>query len=268
MGVSEAQKGGVDERKSTRPPRFVLKGPMITCSPTPPQPMRCLPGCPCGKPSWKDSARVEQIGLQTANLCPAVFQLRTGPSSYNGPAAISTSSQSIEHAPKMDHGSHDMDVTSTSTGAMASSTSSMDMDMGGHGHGGMKMDMSDMAMTFFTSSDTPLYSGDWTPSNAGHYAGTCIFLIALGLTLRVLLALRPILEQRLWSKTAAAAAAAASIKSLEESGGEGAVAAGQPRQALAAVAMDARRRWSGWRVGTAASRATYELVIAGVGYLL
>lgn len=162
----------------------------------------------------------------------------------------------------MDHGSHDM--TMTSTGAAASSTSSMDMDMGGHGHGTMKM--SDMAMTFFTSSETPLYSDDWTPANAGSYAGTCIFLIVLGLILRVLLALRPILETRLWSRTAAAEAVAASMKGLE-SDGEGAVPR-QPRQALAAVVMDARTRWSGWRVGTAAARATYELAIAGVGYLL
>ena len=168
----------------------------------------------------------------------------------------------------MDHGSHDMDMTMTSTGSMPSSTSSMDMDMGGHSHGDMKMGMSEMAMTFFTSSNTPLYSDGWTPSSAGHYAGTCIFLIVLALILRVLLALRPILEQRLWGKTAAAAAAAANIKGSEESGGEEAVPTGQPRQVLAAVVMDARRKWSGWRVGTAASRATFELVIAGVGYLL
>lgn len=166
----------------------------------------------------------------------------------------------------MDHGSHDMDMTMTSTGSMASSTSSMDMDMGGHGHGDMTMGMSDMAMTFFTSSSTPLYSNGWTPANEGQYAGTCIFLIVLGLILRVLLAFRPILEKRLWGKTAVAASS--SLKELEESGGEGAVPAGQPRLALAAVAMDVRRKWSGWRVSTAASRATYELVIAGIGYLL
>lgn len=166
----------------------------------------------------------------------------------------------------MDHGGHDM--TTTATGAAASSTSDMDMDMGGHSHGGTKMGMSEMAMTFFTSSETPLYSDDWTPASAGHYAGTCIFLIVLGLILRVLLALRPILEARLWGRTAAAEAAAASRKGLEEEGGNGAVPPGQPRRALAAAVMDARRRWSGWRVGTAASRATYELLIAGVGYLL
>ena len=168
----------------------------------------------------------------------------------------------------MDHGSHDMDMTITSTGAAASSTSSIDMDMGGHGHGDMKMGMSEMAMTFFALSETPLYSDDWTPAKAGHYAGTCIFLIVLGLILRVLLALRPILETRLWGRTAAAAAVAASTKGSEEERGEGAVPAGQPRHAIAAVAMDTRRRWSGWRAGTAASRATYELAIAGVGYLL
>lgn len=52
------------------------------------------------------------------------------------------------------------------------------------------VDMDTMAMTFFTSSTTPLYSMDWTPTTAGQYAGTCIFLIALATIFRSLLALR------------------------------------------------------------------------------
>lgn len=156
-----------------------------------------------------------------------------------------------------------MDMTMTSTAAMASSTSAM--DMGGHDH--MTMSMADMAMTFFTSSRTPLFSDDWTPKSPGQYVGTCIFIIALSIILRVLLAMRPILEARMWSRTAAAAAAA-SLKGSEVLEEEGMLMDGQLGQALVVVGRDARRRWSGWRVGTAASRATCEMAIAGVGYLL
>jgi hypothetical protein len=89
-----------------------------------------------------------------------------------------------------------------------------DMDMGGHGDMGMDHDMGhdmgddmgggdhssmSMAMTFYYSTTTPLFSERWTPQNIGEYAGTCIFLIVLAVILRVLLALRPILETRLWS---------------------------------------------------------------------
>jgi copper transporter 1 len=53
-----------------------------------------------------------------------------------------------------------------------------------------KMKMGDMAMTFFTSSTTSLYSKSWTPTSTGQYAGTCIFLIFLAAILRALLAAR------------------------------------------------------------------------------
>jgi len=52
------------------------------------------------------------------------------------------------------------------------------------------MSMSSMAMTFFTGSSTPLYSSTWTPSSAGGYAGTCIFVIILAVIFRALLALK------------------------------------------------------------------------------
>lgn len=175
----------------------------------------------------------------------------------------------------MDHGSHDMDMTMTMTSTdMAMPTST---GMSGHGDhssgssdGGMAM-TGGMTMVFFTSSDTPLFSERWTPANQGQYAGTCIFLITLGLILRVLLALRPILEKRFWGPTAGVGAAAASLKkstSEEENDEEGRLLARQQGQALAVVGRDIRRGWAGWRVGAAASRATYEMVIAGVGYLL
>lgn len=48
--------------------------------------------------------------------------------------------------------------------------------------------MSEMAMVFFTSTSTPLYSASWTPASTGNYAGTCIFLILLATLFRFVLA--------------------------------------------------------------------------------
>ncbi len=70
------------------------------------------------------------------------------------------------------------------------------MDMGGmhmgdstSGHGGM-------AMAFFTATNTPLYSEAWTPQTAGQYAGTCIFLIILAITLRGIFTAKSFLEMK------------------------------------------------------------------------
>jgi solute carrier family 31 (copper transporter), member 1 len=61
--------------------------------------------------------------------------------------------------------------------------------------------MQDMSMAFFTSTMTSLYSLDWTPSSTGAYAGTCIFLILLGVAFRALMAAKAVCEQR-WAAAA------------------------------------------------------------------
>lgn len=53
-------------------------------------------------------------------------------------------------------------------------------------------------MIFTTSHTTPLYSNTWTPSSSASYAGSCIFLVILAITLRFLFAGKTLLEQR-WS---------------------------------------------------------------------
>jgi copper transporter 1 len=144
----------------------------------------------------------------------------------------------------------------TSTMAMASSTS-MDMsgmsatasassDMSGMSHMSGMMDMSQMMMTFFTSTETPLYSKDWTPSGAGQYAGTCIFLIVLAFIFRGLLAFRtrvPILWDR-------------------RSSGEYQTDA----KDLESGSID--RANEPWRVNKALARAILDTILAGVSYLL
>ena len=56
--------------------------------------------------------------------------------------------------------------------------------------------MPGMAGVFTTAHNTPLYSKSWTPTSAGSYAGTCIFLVILGSILRGLIAFKAIVEQK------------------------------------------------------------------------
>ncbi|KAM4063793.1 ctr copper transporter family protein [Hirsutella rhossiliensis] len=152
-------------------------------------------------------------------------------------------------------------TTGTQNMAMPSSTGASGMgDMSGHGMSGM-MSMADMMMVFFTSFQTPLYSTAWTPTTQGEYAGTCIFLIALACILRFMLALRPILEARFWRNG-----------HLFHPNGDPLLEAldeqKTPGRRLQTVRHDIAGQWSGWRASAAAARATFEVLIAGVGYLL
>lgn len=106
------------------------------------------------------------------------------------------------------------------------------------------MDMSQMIMTFFTSTTTPLYSKDWTPNGEGQYAGTCIFLIILAFLFRGILAIRSAVlfgrpRSNGYQKDA----------KDPECGGEG-----QAREP--------------WRVNRALVRAILDTILAGVSYLL
>jgi solute carrier family 31 (copper transporter), member 1 len=82
-------------------------------------------------------------------------------------------------------------ATHTMTG-MSMGTASSSASMGGMGSSSssMMMGMSDMAMVFFTSVTTPLFSYAWTPTGEGQYAGTCIFLIIFAAIFRGILAVR------------------------------------------------------------------------------
>ncbi|KAK2038062.1 hypothetical protein LZ31DRAFT_534008 [Colletotrichum somersetense] len=131
---------------------------------------------------------------------------------------------------------------------------------GGMSSSGMSMSMADMTMTFFQAVRTPLYSDAWTPGNKGQYAGTCIFLIALGSILRLLLALKPVLEERLWRNSP--------THVNNDSGSARDAESGEAGKAGVVVKTEVVQRWQGWRAGPAAARATYEVIVGGIGYLL
>lgn len=135
--------------------------------------------------------------------------------------------------------------------------------------GTMTMSMADMAMTFFQSIKTPLFSDVWKPHTTGQYAGTCIFLVVLTVIVRVMLALKPTLETCLWQRSPSIPNHAYhhrleesfECKFLDDS-------KTSPDQGLLAITGKLRSRWRCWDISSAAMRALYELILAGAGYLL
>jgi copper transporter 1 len=108
------------------------------------------------------------------------------------------------------------------------------------------MEMKMMAMTFFTSTTTPLFSSSWTPTSTGQYAGTCIFLIVFSTIFRALLAVRINLVEVL-----------AAFERRHTGGGT--------HLYVADIKPTTRRPW---RAYEAVVSASMDVVLAGVGYLL
>ncbi|KAF2222954.1 Ctr copper transporter [Elsinoe ampelina] len=105
-----------------------------------------------------------------------------------------------------------------------------------------------MAMVFFTSSSTPLYSSAWTPQTVGQYAGTCIFLIVLSMSFRALVAVRCSFSL-LWIRYSRYKDIPILYREMDE----------------LALKNGARRPWN---VNEALARAILDTTLAGVGYLL
>lgn len=69
------------------------------------------------------------------------------------------------------------------------------LDRMAHSHGSSDPNMA-VAMVFQNIPATPLYTLNWTPRTSGAYAGTCIFLIVLGVVARALLTAKSIMDRR------------------------------------------------------------------------
>ncbi|KAG5965542.1 hypothetical protein E4U56_001743 [Claviceps arundinis] len=133
-----------------------------------------------------------------------------------------------------------------------------------------------MSMVFQTNPSTPLYTSSWTPQSPGAYAGTCLFLIFLAITARLLLAARTLQEAR-WLDEALQRryVVAQGQTSLSEMMAHE-VPAGAMKMALSAngveeaVVVVAGRGCEvrPWRVSVDPLRAVMDTVIVGVGYLL
>ncbi|KAF7536175.1 hypothetical protein G7Z17_g13088 [Cylindrodendrum hubeiense] len=131
-----------------------------------------------------------------------------------------------------------------------------------------------MNMVFQTQRSTPLYSNSWTPSSAGAYAGTCIFLVVLTIIGRLLLALKAVQEARWLDREAARRYVAVNGKiPLAE---QVAVSPDARQMTLSAngaeetVMVVERKRGVSrpWRFSVEPVRAVLDTVIVGIGYLL
>lgn len=124
------------------------------------------------------------------------------------------------------------------------------------------MSTASMAMVFFQSATTPLYASAWTPSGAASYTGTCLFLVVLAVLHRVLLALRNVLFQGPPSPHAKPISLhhADLEPSLYQDDKE-------PRTSSRRRIRRAVRAQP-FSLGTEAARASLEVLIGGVGYLL
>ncbi|KAF5667938.1 copper transporter [Fusarium heterosporum] len=155
-----------------------------------------------------------------------------------------------------------------------------DMDMGGDSSGSSSSSSSShsssnmMTMVFQTETRTPLYATSWTPTNAGAYAGTCIFLAVLAIIARCLVAFKAIQEARWLDREAARRYVAVNGKiplseqiasspdarrmTLSENGVEETVVVVERKQAVTRP----------WRFSVDPVRACLDTVIVGIGYLL
>ncbi len=146
----------------------------------------------------------------------------------------------------------------------------------------MPMGMSSMAMTFFESATTPLFWDWWTPRSGGQYAATCVFLIVLAVTTRVMFALGPVLNMTSRAPrrhhhhpTGAKLLPQRTGTDLEESGGgEGGETGGTDKDELGFAPTVRSTRvliWGQWGVKSILSRlnrGVFEALLACLGYFL
>ncbi|KAL8839642.1 MAG: hypothetical protein Q9170_001648 [Blastenia crenularia] len=137
------------------------------------------------------------------------------------------------------------------------------------------MPMSGMTSAFYSSSTTSLFFIGWTPESTGAYAGTCIFLIFLATSFRVLAAGKYMLEQRWLDRdldrryvtVRGKPREAEQIRSASESTTASLISERGVEEHVKVV-RKIRRSVTPWRLSVDLPRAAYSTLIAGVGYLL
>lgn len=150
------------------------------------------------------------------------------------------------------------------------------------------MDMSTMAMTFFDSITTPLFWRGWQPMDVGQYGATCVFLVILAVLARIMVTLKPVFEVTIWKKrrqghprhrSAGDVDSEHASMPYETGESEEVSPAGNAKdgpndgylpllQGLRPVGMVVRSRWRGATLASRLARAIYEMLLAGIGYLL
>jgi copper transporter 1 len=137
----------------------------------------------------------------------------------------------------------------------------------GSGHGGM-------AMAFVASTSTPLYSESWTPSSAGAYAGTCIFLILLAISLRALFTAKSFLDARALSAAlkrryvVVEGQQTVGDKAFNDSSSMTGILTANGVQENVRIVEAPAQSTQPWRFSVDLPRAAIMTVAAAVGYLL
>ncbi|KAJ8107621.1 hypothetical protein OPT61_g8736 [Boeremia exigua] len=147
------------------------------------------------------------------------------------------------------------------------------MDMDGMHMGDSTSSHSGMAMAFFTATNTPLYSEAWTPQNAGQYAGTCIFLIILAITLRGIFTAKSFLDMKALENAmkrryvVVAGEKAVAEQSNDASSMTGILTTNGMQEDVRIVSAPVKLIQP-WRFSVDLPRAALIMVATGVGYLL
>lgn len=141
-----------------------------------------------------------------------------------------------------------------------------------------------MGMTFHLAINTPLLLPTWKPTNGGDYAASCLFLIALAALTRILIAIRPILDVSSWRREYKYHRQLQLDSDKEHDGHEGHeghevdTEANKVKNHLppperrksgwAAITLAVRDHWENAALSSRVSRAGFDMLIAGLGYLV
>ncbi|EXL39201.1 hypothetical protein FOCG_18188 [Fusarium oxysporum f. sp. radicis-lycopersici 26381] len=125
---------------------------------------------------------------------------------------------------------------------------------------------------FSTGTGTPLYSSAWIPISVDNYAGTCLFLIAIGVILRSLVAVKSVLARRGIDAELNSRYVAVKKKANSEwIGGDSESSKGiLTENGLETDVILVRRRVEGarpWSITIDVPRAATDVMIAGLLYL-
>jgi len=136
------------------------------------------------------------------------------------------------------------------------------------------MPASEMAMVFFNSHTTPLYSLKWAPASTGGYAGTCIFLVILSVVFRSLFAVKHILEarwlDRAWNRRYIVVQDKTPVSEelRRDPDAKQAVLSANGVEEHVRVVHKTARGVQPWRFSVDLPRAVLVTFMAGLGYLL
>lgn len=132
----------------------------------------------------------------------------------------------------------------------------------------------DMSSTFSASTGTPLYFSKWMPISITAYTGTCVFLIVLAISFRVLIAFRSVLEERRINTELNRRYVVITRKSNTKeriSSDSNSKIALLTENGLEEDVMVARKKMEGpmpWSIAVDGPRAAIDTMIAGILYLL